>query len=216
MGGFSLVEILVTLGIFTLIIGSVAYFAVDSFRASRNAQMRVRAIAYVQEVTNALIVNKEDSWLSVANASDGSPKHVVFTDGTYSLAEGAEEKNGVTISILVEIVYRDATGNIVTTGGTEDPHSRAISISASWIDLFGNVQNANSKFYVNDWNNTIQRGRCLRAKGCRGKETHADCPTLMWNGINNWCIGSDAPCSGCTEPLFYDGSVPLYIEETKK
>jgi hydrogenase small subunit len=48
---------------------------------------------------------------------------------------------------------------------------------------------SDSALYMNDWNNTIQRGRCLRAKGCRGKETHADCPTLMWNGVDNWCIG---------------------------
>jgi hydrogenase small subunit len=75
---------------------------------------------------------------------------------------------------------------------------------------------ADSALCVTDWNSTIQRGHCLRAKGCRGKVTYADCPTLMWNGVNNWCIGSDAPCSGCTEPHFYDGANPLYVEQTKK
>lgn len=46
--------------------------------------------------------------------------------------------------------------------------------------------------------------RCLRERGigCRGPETRATCPTLKWNNGTNWCVGADAPCIACTEPIF--------------
>lgn len=45
-------------------------------------------------------------------------------------------------------------------------------------------------------------GRCLEELGCRGPSTRANCPTTLWNGKTNWCIGANAPCIGCTNPDF--------------
>jgi hydrogenase small subunit len=57
---------------------------------------------------------------------------------------------------------------------------------------------------------------CLSALGCRGQQTHADCPLRKWNaggqgesGVN-WCVGARNPCQGCTEPNFPDGMSPFY------
>jgi hydrogenase small subunit len=57
---------------------------------------------------------------------------------------------------------------------------------------------------------------CLSALGCKGKQTHADCPIRQWNSAGrgqsgvNWCIGAKNPCQGCTEPDFPDGMSPFY------
>jgi hydrogenase small subunit len=63
-----------------------------------------------------------------------------------------------------------------------------------------------------------QRNGCLRALGCTGPETRADCPNRKWNspaastnGVN-WCIGAGSPCQGCTEPNFPDGKSPFYMK----
>jgi hydrogenase small subunit len=45
-------------------------------------------------------------------------------------------------------------------------------------------------------------GCCLEELGCRGPETKAPCPQLLWNGRVNWCVGANAPCYGCTESNF--------------
>lgn len=63
---------------------------------------------------------------------------------------------------------------------------------------------------LTDWNNAAQQALCLYEKGCKGKETYADCPTLKWNDGVNWCIGSNSPCSGCTQPGFYEQLTPIY------
>ena len=44
--------------------------------------------------------------------------------------------------------------------------------------------------------------RCLKALGCRGPETFANCDQIRWNNGVNWCIGAGAPCIGCTSPSF--------------
>jgi len=51
--------------------------------------------------------------------------------------------------------------------------------------------------------------RCLKELGCRGPETKANCPQVLWNGGVNWCIDANAPCLGCTNPNFPDPQ-PLY------
>lgn len=57
---------------------------------------------------------------------------------------------------------------------------------------------------------------CLNKLGCKGQQTHADCPIRQWNSASqgqsgvNWCVGAKNPCQGCTEPDFPDGMSPFY------
>lgn len=53
-----------------------------------------------------------------------------------------------------------------------------------------------------------QHGLCLKALGCKGSETRADCVSRQWNNKQSWCIAVDGPCIGCTEPKF--PSFPLH------
>ena len=45
------------------------------------------------------------------------------------------------------------------------------------------------------------QGFCLYKIGCKGPETHANCPTIGFGdvGENNWPVGIGHPCFGCTE-----------------
>ena len=56
---------------------------------------------------------------------------------------------------------------------------------------------------------------CLNELGCKGPVTYADCPTRLWNGGVNWCIGSGSPCIGCVEPGFPDLLAPFYVKLTE-
>lgn len=46
-----------------------------------------------------------------------------------------------------------------------------------------------------------RQGWCLYKLGCKGPETHANCPTIGFGevGEGNWPIGIGHPCFGCTE-----------------
>lgn len=64
--------------------------------------------------------------------------------------------------------------------------------------------------FLTDWNDPTQQNYCLFKKDCKGKYTYSDCPSLKWNDGVNWCIGNNAPCSGCTQSEFYNDFIPIY------
>ncbi len=45
---------------------------------------------------------------------------------------------------------------------------------------------------------------CLRGFGCRGPSTYHNCPTVKFNDASSWCVQADSPCSGCSQPGFWD------------
>jgi len=53
-------------------------------------------------------------------------------------------------------------------------------------------------------------GHCLYKMGCKGPETHSECPLILWNERLSWCIGAGSPCIGCMEPGFVDKFAPFY------
>ncbi len=55
---------------------------------------------------------------------------------------------------------------------------------------------------------------CLYKLGCKGHYTYADCPLRQWNNGVNWCIKAGSPCLGCVEPVFPDGTSPMYEKVT--
>lgn len=43
-------------------------------------------------------------------------------------------------------------------------------------------------------------GHCLYKLGCKGPETHANCPTILFNDVPGaWPVGVGHPCFGCVE-----------------
>lgn len=44
-------------------------------------------------------------------------------------------------------------------------------------------------------------GACLYKLGCKGPETHANCPSILFGetGAGTWPVGTGHPCFGCTE-----------------
>jgi hydrogenase small subunit len=57
-----------------------------------------------------------------------------------------------------------------------------------------------------------RRGWCLRKMGCRGPETHHNCPAVQWNEGTSWPVGAGHGCIGCSEPGFWDSHAPFYRE----
>lgn len=149
--GISLVELVVSISVFTLVTASVAMFSIDAFRSNENSRKRIEAANYLQEVNNALLAIKSDNWSSIINNTGGNKK-IVFQNNKYSLASGTNLQNDFTINIVVGSVYRDSNSNIVTSGGTLDSRSRSLTTTISWTDFLNVAQSTSSTIYINDWN----------------------------------------------------------------
>ncbi len=65
--------------------------------------------------------------------------------------------------------------------------------------------------FVRAWGDAGHRaGWCLYKMGCRGPETHSNCPTVLWNDGTQWPVGAGHPCIGCTTANFWDVEAPFY------
>jgi [NiFe] hydrogenase small subunit len=56
------------------------------------------------------------------------------------------------------------------------------------------------------------KSRCLYEGGCKGKETHNNCPSLKFNDGTSFPMQAGHPCIGCSEPDFWDTMTPFYVK----
>lgn len=149
---FSLVEIILAITMFSLSIIVVGSLILEGVRSTKNQSLKNTSIYAIKEIFNAVTVVKNDLWSEIVNNTNDGPKHLVFQDNVYSIVDGSIDVDGVIMSFTIDIANRDASGNIVISGGTADPHTRIINILASWIDITNSESTVTSVIYVNDWN----------------------------------------------------------------
>lgn len=56
-----------------------------------------------------------------------------------------------------------------------------------------------------------KQGWCLFQMGCKGPETHHNCPDVKWNDGTCWPIEAGHGCVGCAESRFWDRMSPFYV-----
>ena len=149
---FSLLEIILAISIFTMTVLIAGTLIIEGVRQTKNLAQRNYSMLYIKEMFNAVTVVKNDLWSMIVQSTNTGAKHLVFNNNKYTIADGVEVTNGITVSLLVSDLQRDTSGNIVLSGGIIDAHSRSINIAASWTDFLGKANNVTSVIYVNDWN----------------------------------------------------------------
>lgn len=150
--GYSLVELIVAIGIFGLISSSVLFFSINIFSTIYDFQMKVSADAIRNNVFEQISTLKSISWSNILENVKDSPMHIVEDGSKYNIADGNYTSGNLSYSFTISNVSRDSSGNIVETGGTDDPHSKKVNLNFSWVNKLGVTQNYITYFYVNDWN----------------------------------------------------------------
>lgn len=154
LASFSLVELLLAVGIFTLVTTTVVFFAIDAIRASRNARQELAVTLQLQAIGNALLQQKQEMWGSIIAATNNGSKHFVLENNRYVIKNGDQTlADGTKLHFIVKPAYRDGSGNLVTAEqGSVDVHTRLVEIAASWTDFLGGEHQRVIPIYLNDWN----------------------------------------------------------------
>lgn len=150
--GFSLAEIVVAIGVFAMMSSFLIFLTVDAVRAFENLAKRNQATQVIKEIYSALKLIKSEEWFNVTKQTNLGPKHIEYVDGKYTIVDGEGEKGSLKYSFSVVNAMRDTSRNIVTEGGTLDPHSKRIDITIKWYDRLNKEHTVNSALYINDWN----------------------------------------------------------------
>ncbi len=149
---FSLFELILAMGLFSLVAYSLVTFTIDSVRFNENRWHKVQSGLLIQEMTNALLMNKNDLWQSVVSSTNTGAKHMEFSSNTYQIINGTQTSNGITTSFQIGDAYRDSNNQIVTSGGTIDVATRSVTMTTTWTDKFGSPGSVNSTIYISNWN----------------------------------------------------------------
>ncbi len=141
--GQMLVELVLAMGLFAVLIP----FLTQGFLSTREGQpqqeKRMMAVAYMQEAKEALRVIREAGW---ANVQTDGTYHPVVSGNTWTLTAGSETSADLTRSIVISSAQRNSSGAIVTSGGSNDPSTKSVTINVSWTQP--KATSISSSFYM--------------------------------------------------------------------
>lgn len=128
--GQSIVEILIVMGIASIILPAVVGGIIASREGKAQEKQRIQAIGLLQEAQEAIRNVREHGWDNIATNGTFHPE---ISGGTYWILAGNQETIGLfTRKIDISNVFRDTNGTIVASGGILDPSTKKIYISVSW------------------------------------------------------------------------------------
>ncbi len=128
--GQSLIEILVVIALTAILLPPLFYALMASREARPQQNVRFQAAQVLKETQDALRIIRENGWSSL---STPGTYHLVRSGNTWTLSSGAETINGITRQVVISDVQR-LNGQIVTSGGTNDPSTKKAVITISWSE----------------------------------------------------------------------------------
>lgn len=129
VAGQLLIELLLAIGIIALITPPLLAGLIDANQSDTRNQDRQLATAQLQEVTEAVRAVRARGWQFIATTGIFHPE----IQGTnWSLIPGSSTTDGNTIQVEVANVSRNSSGTIVSSGGTNDPSTKRVTISITY------------------------------------------------------------------------------------
>ncbi|MBI3443436.1 hypothetical protein HY008_02100 [Candidatus Woesebacteria bacterium] len=187
--GQSLVELLIAIGLTSLFLPALITGLIASRSGKAQQIQRAYAIALLKEGEEALRNVREAGWNTFAINGTFHPA----TAGTsWTLVNGPENINGFTRSITIRNAFRNASGNLVLSGGSVDPSTKRVIIIVSWNSPF--FSSIDSDYYMTrylDNASYIQTTEADFLTGVRAGTTVTNDAggevTLSAGGRGDWC-----------------------------
>lgn len=130
--GQALIELLVALGIFGILAAAVTGLAIDALWSLQTGTDLTGAVAYAQEGLEASRQIADRSWTALALGDHGVTVETVGPETRYAFAGTSDIRGIYNRTVRISEVYRDASGNVVTQGGTIDPDTRRATSTVTW------------------------------------------------------------------------------------
>jgi hypothetical protein len=145
--GQMLVEIMLAIALTAIMLPALLTGLFSSRQGKAQQQQRVQAVALLKEGEEVTRNIKENNWTLFA--TDGI-YHPTIVNNNWTFGSGDETIDGLTRSITVSDVYRNASGAIVTTGGAYDPSTKKVFVKILWGTPF--PSSVDSTFFLTRYN----------------------------------------------------------------
>lgn len=132
--GFTLIEVVLGVGILTMFFLANALYYEQARRVSEQTTRRIQSGFLLEEGVEAVKLMRDAGWSArVATLTNGT-RYYLHWDGSAWLATTTPEQieNIFTRFFVLSPVERDAGDNIVSSGGVLDPGSRKAVVTVEW------------------------------------------------------------------------------------
>ncbi len=151
MKGFTIVEVLLAMGLFMLVVGGGVGAVVQAFSVNRLGEEESYASFLASEGLEVVRAIATRDYLNLINGSHG----LVFEDGVWEFSGSSNSFAKFAREIIVSNVYRDADRNIVTSGGILDLFTRRVESRVTWDFSPQRSNTASATTYFTYWTASI-------------------------------------------------------------
>jgi type II secretory pathway pseudopilin PulG len=156
--GFSVIEIIFASALFLIFSGAAIIVVLQGFDANRTATETIVANQYAIEGIEAVRSIKNQSYANlVATAGTGLarvPSGSAFVWAFSGSQNQFGPNNKYTRVITISSVNRDASGNIVSSGGSLDPNTKKATATVTWNHTPTRINTVVQTTYFTNWRAT--------------------------------------------------------------
>lgn len=145
--GFTIVEIILAVGLFTLIVGGAVGAVVEAFQVNRLGEEESLANTRASEGLEAARAIATHDYFDLENGSHG----LTTQNGVWEFSGSQEVLGKYTRKVIVSNVYRDLARNIVPTGGKLDLYTKRVESLVSWDFTPARTTSISLKTYFTYW-----------------------------------------------------------------
>lgn len=147
--GFSLVEVIIALGVFAILAAGVFNVATSSYKNFYGTGDKQSLTEYAQEGVEAVRSIRDNSWQEIEDAAAAAHTWglVKDSDGYWQFSGGYDEFGVLDRYVTITPVERDSNHEIVGTGGTTDPNTYKVRIAISGTGISTYILDT----YITNW-----------------------------------------------------------------
>ncbi|RJQ35656.1 type II secretion system protein, partial [Candidatus Parcubacteria bacterium] len=128
--GFSLVELIIALTVFAILAAGVFYVVTNSYSNFYGSGDKQALAEYAQEGIEAVRAIRNNSWQDIID-SIGNNGVAKASNGLWTFSGSSDTQGDLTRVVTIANVERDSNGNIVDSGGTDDPSTKKVTVTVS-------------------------------------------------------------------------------------
>lgn len=142
-----MVEVLIAVSIITASILSAMAVAQKSIYVSRQAFHSTQASFLLEEGAEAVRVLRDNAWTNISSLTPNTNYYPTFSGGTWTLSLTPNTVGIFTRTATIATVNRDNTTKDISGTGTNDPGTKLVTVTVSWVEG-GTTVTKTLQFYI--------------------------------------------------------------------
>lgn len=147
--GFLLVEVIIAISIIIVSVLTSMSVTQKSIFVSRQSLHISQATSLLEEGAEVMRIVRDGSWNNITSLSNGTNYYPVFMTGSWTLSNTPSNIGIFTRKINIASVNRDATTADIAVSGIDDPGTKLVTVTVTWIEGAETLSKTLS-FYIMD------------------------------------------------------------------